>query len=60
MGEDRAADHSQRVAAVPSASAASFWEAGVVANTSRVIAVTIGVIMIATTRPAVKNACPDV
>ena len=29
------------------------------ANTSRVIAVTIGVIMIATTRPAVKNACPE-
>ena len=42
---------SQRVD--PSPSAASLSEAGVVANTSRVIDVMIGVIMIATTMPAV-------
>ena len=47
---------SQRVA--PSASAASFCDSGTVANTSRVIAVMIGVIMIARMRPAVMNACP--
>ena len=42
---------SQRVA--PSPYAASCSEAGVVANTSRVIDVMIGVIMMATTMPAV-------
>ncbi len=42
---------SQRVA--PSAYAASFSESGVVANTSRVRDVMIGVIMIATMIPAV-------
>ena len=42
---------SQRVA--PSATAASFWEVGTVANTSRVIEVMIGVIISATMTPAV-------
>src|SRR5207247_6920182 len=48
---------SQRVA--PSAKAASFWLAGVVANTSRVIAVMIGVIISANIRPVVKKDRPD-
>ena len=43
---------SQRVA--PSASAASLWSAGTVAMTSREIALTIGRIMIARIRPAMK------
>jgi hypothetical protein len=43
---------SQRVA--PRASAASLWSAGTVAITSRVIAETIGRIMIARIRPATK------
>ena len=43
---------SQRVA--PSASAASLCSAGTVAMTSRVIALTIGMIMIARIRPAMK------
>ena len=43
---------SQRVA--PSASAASLWSVGTVAITSRLIALTIGMIMIASTRPAMK------
>ena len=43
---------SQRVA--PSPSAASFWSVGTVAITSRLIALTIGRIMIASTRPATK------
>src|SRR5450631_619617 len=47
---------SQRVA--PSASAASFCDAGHVAYTSRVIAVMIGVIMMATTIPAVMKLAP--
>ena len=54
--EHRAADHlpprrAQR-------DAASFSDAGVVANTSRVIEVTIGVIMMATTIPAVMKLGP--
>ena len=43
---------SQRVA--PSASAASLWSGGTVAITSRVIAETIGTIMIARISPAMK------
>ena len=43
---------SQRVA--PSASAASLWSAGTVAITSRLIALTIGRIMIASTSPVMK------
>ena len=43
---------SQRVA--PSPSAASFWSAGTVAITSRLIALTIGRIMIASTSPVMK------
>ena len=48
---------SHRVA--PSASAASFCEAGTVANTSRVIDVMIGVIMMATMIPAVIKLLPE-
>ena len=48
---------SQRVA--PRASAASFCAGGTVANTSRVIEVMIGVIMMATTIPAVMKLFPD-
>ncbi len=48
---------SQRVA--PRASAASFCDAGTVANTSRVIEVMIGVIMMATMIPAVMKLLPD-
>ena len=43
---------SQRVA--PSASAASLWSDGTVATTSRLIAETIGTIMIARISPAMK------
>ena len=48
---------SQRVA--PRASAASFCAGGTVANTSRVIEVMIGVIMMATMIPAVMKLFPD-
>ena len=47
---------SHRVA--PSATAASFSAVGTVANTSRVIDVMIGVIISATTRPAVMKLTP--
>ena len=47
---------SHRVA--PSATAASFCAVGTVANTSRVIDVMIGVIISATTRPAVMKLTP--